>query len=654
MRSDMFNMMKITQDMIKDSFNERTFYRGLNYYEKGYVIEPVILDNTLYARVIGSMETPYEVKVFIDNHEIDTRCTCPVGYKCKHAVALLLNWVHEPSSFTDSNKFITSLNSMSKHEIINIVKKIINHNPAMVCDFSFIADERPEINIDAISNKIDWIVCEDLDYYHIWDAVRKLEEIQDIANGLMDKKLYKNAAEIYLELIKGCITAFDQGADDSGGSIGGFAIQCVCDFNQCMKQINDQAYKDILLETILDIANNEDYGLDTWDMLFGIINKDNISHVEEYLMEKLNAEKEYADESRYQYKKNNIIRTLIDLYAHVGMPQDKLRLAQFELITRDDHIRLANVLIGEERYEDAFDILKKGMAISGGSFNDLQKLYFSIASILIDQKPDLVDFSTSIDIAFDLMSRYFYEDDYEKIKEVFTGIGKLEEFKAAMLTNMPNRDAVVSALLHDGDLQIAIDVVLTEPKISSDVIIDVSKTAVDNGMEVESSLLTKIAIERGWINADPSMDTLLEVMIGVLDIHTLENLCNSIIKKGSYRNALMLIPYLLDRYPELSATLVMKFITHMPVEVVGQVACAVAKKSPKQGAALCRVRINEDILRSHIHYDKVVFLFKIMRRICLSVGKESDWVICIRSFAAENKGKKKLIDMMREEFEMLI
>ncbi len=647
-------MMNITQDMIKDSFSERTFYRGLDYYENGYVIEPVILDNTLYARVIGTMETPYEVKAFIDNNEIDTKCTCPVGYKCKHAVALLLNWVHEPSSFTDSNKFITSLNSMSKHEIINIVKKIINHNPAIVCEYSINADERPQINIDAISNKIDWIVCEDLDYYHIWDAVRKLKEIQDIADGLMDKELYKNAAEIYLELIKGCITAFDQGADDSGGSMGEFAIQCVSDFNQCMKQINDQAYKDILLETILDIANNEDYGLDTWDMLFGIINKDNISHAEEYLLEKLNAEKKYASESRYQYKKNNIIQILIDLYAHIGMPQEKLRLAQFELITRDDHIRLANVLIGEERYEDAFDIIKKGMASSGESFNDLQKLYFSIASILVDQKPDLVDFSTSIDFAFDLMSRYFYKDDYEKIKEVFSGIGKLEEFKATMLKNMPNRDAVVSALLHDGDLQTAIDVILTEPKISSNIIIDVSKTAVDKGMEVESSRLTKIAIERGWMNAGPPMDTLLEVMTGVLDMHTLENLCNSIIKKGSYGNALMLIPYLLDRYPELSAALVIKFITHMPVEVVGQVACAVAKKSPKQGASLCRIRINEDILRSHIHYDKVVFLFKIMRRICLSIGKESDWVRCIRSFAAENKGKKKLIEMMRKEFEMSI
>ncbi|MCD4767400.1 MAG: SWIM zinc finger family protein, partial [Methanosarcinales archaeon] len=117
-------MMNITPDMIKDSFSERTFYRGLDYYENGYVIGPVILDNTLYARVIGTMETPYEVKAFIDNNEIDTKCTCPVGSKCKHAVALLLNWVHEPSSFTDSNKFITSLNSMSKHEIINIVKKI--------------------------------------------------------------------------------------------------------------------------------------------------------------------------------------------------------------------------------------------------------------------------------------------------------------------------------------------------------------------------------------------------------------------------------------------------------------------------------------------------------------------------------------------------
>jgi len=647
-------MMKITQDMIKDSFSERTFYRGLDYYENGYVIEPVIIDNSLYARVIGSMETPYEVKTFIDNHEIVTRCTCPVGHKCKHAVALLLNWVHEPSSFTDSNKFITSLNSMSKHEIINIVKQIINHNPAIVCEYSINADKSPQINIDAISNKIDWIVCEDLDYYHMWDAVHKLEEIKDIADGLMDKELYKNAAEIYLELIKGCITAFDQGADDSGGSMGEFAIQCVSDFNQCMKQINDAAYKDILLETILDIANNEDYGLDTWDMLFGIIHKDNISHIEEYLLEKLNAEKEYASESHYQYKKNSIIQILIDLYAHIGMPQEKMCLARFELVTRDDHIRLANVLIGEERYEDAFDIIKKGMALSEGSFNNLQKLYFLIASILIDQKPDLIDFSTSIDIAFDLMSRYLYEDDYKNIKKVFSGIGKFEEFKATMLTNMPNRDAVVLALLYDGDLQTAIDIILTEPKISSEIIINVSKTAVDKGMEVESSLLTKIAIERGWINAGPPVDTLLKVMTNLLDMHTLENLCNSIIKKGSYKNALMLIPYLLDRYPELSAALVMKFMTNMPVEVVGQVACAVSKKSPKQGAALCRIRINEDILRSHIHYDKVVFLFKIMRGICLSIGKELDWVRCIRSFAAENKGKKKLIEMMRKEFGMSI
>ena len=75
------------------------------------------------------METPYKVKAFINNHKIDTKCTCPVGHKCKHAVALLLNWVHEPLSFTDSNKFITSLNSMSKHEIINIVKKMVTIQP---------------------------------------------------------------------------------------------------------------------------------------------------------------------------------------------------------------------------------------------------------------------------------------------------------------------------------------------------------------------------------------------------------------------------------------------------------------------------------------------------------------------------------------------
>jgi hypothetical protein len=51
---------------------------------------------------------------------------------------------------------------------------------------------------------------------------------------------------------------------------------------------------------------------------------------------------------------------------------------------------------------------------------------------------------------------------------------------------------------------------------------------------------------------------------------------------------------------ELAAALAGRFLNDMPVELVAQVAGA----APEEGAALCRMRINEDILRSHIDIDK--------------------------------------------------
>ena len=62
------------------------------------------------------------------------------------------------------------------------------------------------------------------------------------------------------------------------------------------------------------------------------------------------------------------------------------------------------------------------------------------------------------------------------------------------------------------------------------------------------------------------------------------------------------------------------------------------------------MRINEDILRSHVHYDKVVLLLAAIRDIYAAKGNEAKWVEFIRGFVDENKGKKKLIERVKEEF----
>lgn len=203
-------MTKLTENVIRDIFGNTTFSKGLDYYNNGRVLNTVKIENTIYAQVLGSSAEPYDVRAFI-NEEISTRCTCPVGFMCKHGVALLLKWVHEPSSFIDADRFLVSLERISKSEIISIIDKILKQNPSLINEFLIEKEEKPEINIDAITEKIGWIVHGELDYYHIHDAIQNLEEIKSIAERLKEKGSYKNAAEIYLALVKGGITAYEEG-----------------------------------------------------------------------------------------------------------------------------------------------------------------------------------------------------------------------------------------------------------------------------------------------------------------------------------------------------------------------------------------------------------------------------------------------------------
>ncbi len=569
---------------------------------------------------------------------------------CKHGAALLLKWINEPSSFVDADKFLLSLERISKSEIISILEKILKQNPSLITEFSIEKEDRPEINIDAISEKIGWIVHGDLDYYHVWDAIHSLEEIKNIADRLKEKGSFKNASEVYLALVRGGVTAYEEGIDDSDGDMGDFVSQCIHDFNECLEQIDDVSYKNKILERILDIIEVEDYGLETQEMLYSIVNEENIHRIEEYMLEKLEDKRKTASDFSYKYKKRNTIEILTGLYEKIGKPEEKLHLARYELADKEDYARVAKVLMEEKRFEEALDTVKKGLELQEEPSFSLNKLYFDLAEILVQQKPELVDIKTSLDVALEMLSKQFDKGEYEVMKKIFYSTDKLEEFKSAMMKSLKNRDSAVRALLHDKELKTAIEIIRSEPRISSWLIIEVSKEARDKGMIEESNLLTRIVLERGWADDRPPVKQLLNAMIKASNIDTLRDLCDRILKKGSSGTAILLIPYLMEKAPELSGMLAKHFINAVPVEMVAKVAIAVAEKAPEEGVTLSRMRINEDILRSHVHYDKAVFLLITIRDIYASKGNEAKWVEFIKKFVSENKGKKKLIEMIRNEF----
>lgn len=84
----------ITETRMCTVAGDRTFARGVAYFEAGAVTDLVVSDETINARVVGGTE--YAVQLWNDDGELGYSCSCPVGEDgdfCKHGVAAGLAWL---------------------------------------------------------------------------------------------------------------------------------------------------------------------------------------------------------------------------------------------------------------------------------------------------------------------------------------------------------------------------------------------------------------------------------------------------------------------------------------------------------------------------------------------------------------------------------
>ncbi len=84
------------QDIIND-FSDKDYMRGRSYFKQERVKNILYNNGILSAKVQGTRKNPYQVKVEIHLGKNNTKsftgtCSCPVGFKCKHMVAALLEW----------------------------------------------------------------------------------------------------------------------------------------------------------------------------------------------------------------------------------------------------------------------------------------------------------------------------------------------------------------------------------------------------------------------------------------------------------------------------------------------------------------------------------------------------------------------------------
>jgi len=101
--SDMINQKKLLRSDIRYECGDAFYERGRRYFERDMVIDLTVKSEgalfvQLNAAVQGSHKDPYRQNIRIiwrpdySAAEIEGDCTCPIGYNCKHVVAVCLKY----------------------------------------------------------------------------------------------------------------------------------------------------------------------------------------------------------------------------------------------------------------------------------------------------------------------------------------------------------------------------------------------------------------------------------------------------------------------------------------------------------------------------------------------------------------------------------
>jgi len=193
----------LTEADIRDRCTEVSFKRGWNYYEGGAVRQRTRLDDGIEARVFGA--DAYRVTVRETAGGLIASCTCPYdwGGECKHIVATLLAWLHEPESFRAAADLQAALTARGKEDLVSILTDIYTVYPHLVDEFGLLgepADYDPEAVVAQIFEEMDYPGDISID-----EGISRMETVARHAERLVRQGRADLARRAYYALTSYCV-----------------------------------------------------------------------------------------------------------------------------------------------------------------------------------------------------------------------------------------------------------------------------------------------------------------------------------------------------------------------------------------------------------------------------------------------------------------
>ena len=223
-RAAMGDNISLTKRQIEERAYGKSFHRGEILYETGAISSPVRRGDEISARCRGSYPEPYRVwATFIDAEIAAVSCSCEYdwGGDCKHIVALLLTYLHEPERFQQRKTLRDELMSREKRDLIDIIEEMIVRYPDLeeIVERTSIDNSQNQIiDLQAIRRELKGA----LQFRGEWmdhTAENKVYELTSLGHRYASRGNYVHAIAIYCAILEEC-NANAYPTDDEGQYIG--------------------------------------------------------------------------------------------------------------------------------------------------------------------------------------------------------------------------------------------------------------------------------------------------------------------------------------------------------------------------------------------------------------------------------------------------
>lgn len=256
------DLRSLTEQEVEKLFDKKIFERGIQYYEQGRVLRPLIYRSSIMAECRGSLPEDYYIRVDVRKGDIVASCTCPYAFGyCKHIAAVMYAWVKRPSMFKDLGKSEDMLKRMDKKALVETIIDMIKYDPDVVYVINLRLLPREELP-GFVEREMKNIFSEELvDYLNVREIVKKLDIFREYASDIFQAADAGTAMTVLVPVIDAVIDHYTS-LDDVDGLMRNFFAALMDLYGDIIPAFKMEGDRRRYMANALDWYMNAEWGLE--------------------------------------------------------------------------------------------------------------------------------------------------------------------------------------------------------------------------------------------------------------------------------------------------------------------------------------------------------------------------------------------------------